>query len=219
MYVNCGQYTHKHCTYSAAQHNHAPWRKVEARFAFHLCAPKRILLSGHMTHPWLSHLPFTTSTSSSSFTLPPATQEHAAQSVQQEQLREHFVDEKRYQRPVCYGQQQIGGNGRHTTPQVMSPRLSRRRSSRPEPILKILKNLSLKALSLTTSPRTDLHQLHGIQERYLEEDHQGPVTEEWRTLGKLATSSPMSNRRCISITTQRKAFQNQILKMESYEKC
>ena len=39
--------------------------------------------------PWLLHLPFTTSTSSSSFTLPCTTQEHAAQSVQQEQLREH----------------------------------------------------------------------------------------------------------------------------------
>ena len=43
-----------------------------------------------MSHPWLlSHLPLTTSTSSSSFTLPSTTQEHAAQSVQQEQLREH----------------------------------------------------------------------------------------------------------------------------------
>ena len=42
-----------------------------------------------MSHPWLSHLPFTTSTSSSSFTLPPTTQEHAARSVQQEQHREH----------------------------------------------------------------------------------------------------------------------------------
>ena len=29
---------------------------------------------------------------------------------------EHFVDEKRYQRPVCYDQQQIGRNPRHTTP-------------------------------------------------------------------------------------------------------
>ena len=42
----CRQYTHKHCTYSAVQHTHAPWLKVQARFAFHLRAPKRILSSG-----------------------------------------------------------------------------------------------------------------------------------------------------------------------------
>ena len=43
---------------------------------------KRILhLVLHMSHPWL---PFTTSTSSSSFTLHSTTQEHAAQSVQQD---------------------------------------------------------------------------------------------------------------------------------------
>ena len=47
----------------------------------------------HMSHPLLfSHLPFTTSTSSSSFTLPSTTTpEHAAQPVQHDQLREHPV--------------------------------------------------------------------------------------------------------------------------------
>ena len=47
-------------------------------------------LVSHMSHPLLfSHLPFTTSTSSSSFTLPSTTtQEHAAQPVQHDQLRE-----------------------------------------------------------------------------------------------------------------------------------
>ena len=47
----------------------------------------------HMSRPLLfSHLPFNTSTSSSSFTLPSTTtQEHAAQPVQHEQLREHPV--------------------------------------------------------------------------------------------------------------------------------
>ena len=47
----------------------------------------------HMPHHLLfSHPPFTTSTSSSSFTLPyTTTQEHEAQPVQQEPLREHPV--------------------------------------------------------------------------------------------------------------------------------
>ena len=47
----------------------------------------------HMSHPLLfSHLPFTSSTSSSSFTLPSTTtQEQAAQSVQHDQLQEHPV--------------------------------------------------------------------------------------------------------------------------------
>ena len=46
----------------------------------------------YMSHPWLLHLPFTTSTSSSSFTLPfTTTQEHAAQPEQHDQLREHPV--------------------------------------------------------------------------------------------------------------------------------
>ena len=53
-----------------------------------------------MSHPLLfSHLPFTTSTSSSSFTHPSTTQEHAAQSVQQEQLREHPVHHAHLQAP------------------------------------------------------------------------------------------------------------------------
>ena len=81
-----------------------------------LCPKKNLVIWCHVSHPWLSHLPFTTSTSSSSFTLPSTTQEHAARSVQQEQLREHFVNEKRSQRPVCYDQQQIGGDPRHATP-------------------------------------------------------------------------------------------------------
>ena len=52
----------------------------------------------HVSYPWLSHLPYTTSTSSSSFTLPSTTQEHAAHSVQ-EQLREHPVHHAHLQAP------------------------------------------------------------------------------------------------------------------------
>ena len=93
-----------------------------------LCAwkePSHLLC--FMSHPWLfSHLPFTTSTSSSSFTLPSMTQEPAAQSVQQEQLREHSVhpaplqapsvDKLRHQGSFWRKDLQSGGNPRTTTP-------------------------------------------------------------------------------------------------------
>ena len=81
----------------------------------------------HMSHPLLfSHLPFTTSTSSSSFTLPsPTTQEHAAQSVQNGHLQEHPahhahlhalpVDKQRHQESLWRENLQSGGNPRTTT--------------------------------------------------------------------------------------------------------
>ena len=63
------------------------------RIAFHFCAPEKSLVIwcvAHVSPIVVASLPFTTSTSSSSFTLPyTTTQEHAAQSVQQDQLREH----------------------------------------------------------------------------------------------------------------------------------
>ena len=52
---------------------------------------KIVLPSGvHVSHPWLTHLPISTSKSSFSFTLPSTTtQEHAAQPVRHDLLREH----------------------------------------------------------------------------------------------------------------------------------
>ena len=97
--------------------------------AFHLCASGQNLSSGvlHMSHPLLfCHLPFTTSTSSSSFTLPSATtQEHTAQQVQHDQLREHpvhhahlpnpSVDKLRHQESLWRENLQSGLNPRTTT--------------------------------------------------------------------------------------------------------
>ena len=88
-----------------------------------------------VSHPWLfSHLPFTTSTRSSSFTLPSTTQEHAAQSVPQEQLREHpahhahikapSVDKLRHQESLWREDLQSGGNPRTTTPTFLSVTVS-----------------------------------------------------------------------------------------------
>ena len=73
----------------------------------------------------LSHLPFTTSTSSSSFTLPSTTTpEHALQSGQHDLLQEHQVhhqplqdlpvDERRHQEPLWRETLQSGGNPRKT---------------------------------------------------------------------------------------------------------
>ena len=95
----------------------------------HLCAPEKSLVIRvcNMSHPWLLfHLPFTTSTSSSSFTLPSMTQEHAAQSVQLEQLREHpahhahlqapSLEKLRHQESLWSEELLSGGNPRTTTP-------------------------------------------------------------------------------------------------------
>ena len=58
-----------------------------------VCLKRICHLVLHMSHPcWLPHLPFTTSTSSSSFTLPSTTTpEYAARPVQHDPLREHPV--------------------------------------------------------------------------------------------------------------------------------
>ena len=93
----CRQYTHKHCTYSAVQFvrkcgTHRT--RLAQELQCHLCAPEKKLSSGpHMSHPLLlCHLPFTTSTSSSSFTLPSTTTlEHALHSGQHDLLQEHPV--------------------------------------------------------------------------------------------------------------------------------
>ena len=85
-----------------------------------------------MSHPLLrSHLLFTTSTESSSFTLRSATPGHALQSGQQELLRDHQVhnahlqafpvDKLRHQESLWSENLQSGGNPRTTTPTGAEP--------------------------------------------------------------------------------------------------
>ena len=94
--------------------------------------PKKNLSSGrHMSRPLLlSHLPFTTSTSSSSFTLPSTTTpKHALQSGPHDLLQEHPVrhaqihalpvDKLRHQESLWRENLQSGGNPR-TTPTFLS---------------------------------------------------------------------------------------------------
>ena len=85
-----------------------------------------------MSHPSLSHLRFTTSTSSSSFSLPSTTQEPAVQSVQHDQLREHSVHTAHLQAPsgdkLCHQESlwrehlQSSGKPRTTTPTIPAVR-------------------------------------------------------------------------------------------------
>ena len=81
----------------------------------------------HMSHPWLNHLPFTSSTPFSSFTLPSTTtQEHAAPPVPHDLLQErpvhhaHFqafpVNKQLHQESLWRENWQSGGNPRNTTP-------------------------------------------------------------------------------------------------------
>ena len=93
-----------------------------------VCLTRICHLVLHMSHPSLfSHPPFATSTSSSSFTLlSTTTQEHAAQPVQYDQLREHPVhhahlqalpvDKQRHQESLWRENLLSGGNPRTKTP-------------------------------------------------------------------------------------------------------
>ena len=71
-----------------------------------------------MPHPWLTHLPFTTSTSSSSFTPPSTAQEHAAlreHPVHHAHLQAPSVDKLRHQESLWREDLQSGGNPPITT--------------------------------------------------------------------------------------------------------
>ena len=124
------QYTHKHCTYNAVQslHKRGMHRTRLAQELHNIFVRlKRVchLVRTSLTPLLLSHLPFTTSTSSSSFTLhSTTTPEHAAQSGQHDLLQEHPVhhqpvqdlpvDKRRHQEPLWRENLQSGGNPRKT---------------------------------------------------------------------------------------------------------
>ena len=116
-----------------------------------------------MSHPWLSHLPFTTSTLSSSFTLPSTTTpEHALQSGQHDILQEHPVHHQPLQkRPVERNRYQERlwreGNLRNTFSTGYEP-----------------KELATKELATVSriSRKKDPYQLHDAQKEFGEEDYQ-----------------------------------------------
>ena len=146
-----------------------------------LCAPEKnlVILVCSMSHPWLSHLPFTTSTSSSSFTLPSSTQEHAARSGQQEQLREHSVhpahlqapsvDKLRHQESLWREDLQSGGNPRTTTPTGYEPK-------------------ELATVARIEAFSGDPHQLYDVREKVGQEDHRAPITQEIEEFREIGTA-------------------------------
>ena len=130
----CRQDTYAHlCTVcSQARNAHPALGSSHTECSVIFVRLKRVRSSGlHMSHPLLqTHLPFTTSTSSSSFTL----LSHATQLVQHEHLQEHPVhlahlhalpvDKQRHQESLWRENLQSGGNPPTTTPteDVMSTR-------------------------------------------------------------------------------------------------
>ena len=157
-----------------------------------LCAWKESChLVCNMSHPLLfSHLPFTTSTSSSSFTLPSTTtQEHAAQSVNHDQLQEHPAEWRK---------------AAHDS----SHRLRTQKSFRPSRERKIILEMHInykmyRKNRRRRSPSSDHRRSEGI----------------WRELACQILKyqrCPTSKRRCIS-TIPWKALQTLISKMESYK--
>ena len=129
----CSQDAHSQYTFvqysqfTSAERTPRAWIKPARLNAENLCAHEKCLSSDpHMSHPFLfSHLPRTTSTSSSSFTLPSTTTpEHALQWGQHDLLQEHPVhhqplqerpiEKHRYQEPLLRENQQSGGNLRTT---------------------------------------------------------------------------------------------------------
>ena len=125
----------------------------------------------HMSLPLLrSHLPFTTSTSSSSFTLPSlTTPEHAQQSGQHDLLQEHLVhhahlqalpvDKLRHQESLWREDRQSGGNPRTTTPTGHEPK-------------------ELATMSRIEAYSGDPYQLFDVR---------APITEEVKEFGEIGT--------------------------------
>ena len=129
-----------------------------------------------MSHPLLlSHLPFTTSTSSSSFILPSTTTpEHALQRGQHDLLQEHpvhhqllqdlRVDKQRHQEPLWRENLQSGGNPRTTFSTGCEPN-------------------ELAIVSRITDP----YQLYDAHKEFRERDHRVPITEEVKEFGEIGT--------------------------------
>ena len=167
----CRQYTHKHMQRSTVY--------SQARNASHALGSRiaREKYVPHVSHPLLlSHLPFTTSTLSSSFTLPcTTTPEHALQSGQHDLLQEHQyimnlsspVDKQRHQESLWRENLQSGGNPRSTPSTGYEPK-------------------ELPTVS-RISRITDPYQLHDAQKEFGEEDHRVPIIEEVKRFGGFGT--------------------------------
>ena len=175
-----------------------------------------------MSPLWLfSHLPRTTSKSSSSFTLPSTTTpEPALQSGQHDLLQEHPVhhqplqaipvEKHRYrEEPLWRENLQSDGNLRTNHLTGYEP-----------------KELATKEIATVSriSKITDPSQLYDAQEEFGEEYHRAPITEEVTEFGEIGTHSLPDNlsktsyfQSHMTSTIPVKALQILISKMDSYK--
>ena len=120
-----------------------------------------------MSHPLLlSHLPFPTSTSSSSFTRPSTTVHH-------DHLQALPVDKQRHQVSLWRENLQSGGNPRTTTPTGYEPK-------------------ELATVSRVEAYPGDPYQLYDVQKEVGEQDHRAPITEEVMGFGESLLDSEIS---------------------------
>ena len=105
-------------------------------------------------------------TSSSSPTYPTT---HRAHSVHHAHLQDHLVDKQRQQESLWREDLQSGGNPRTTNPTGYEPK-------------------ELATVSRLDAYSGDPYQLYDVHERFGEEDHQAPITEETEQFGKIGTA-------------------------------
>ena len=187
----CGQYTHTHAhtaqytLFTSAERIASAWLEAQVtRIAVSsLCAWKGSVIWSARSHLLLlTHLPRTTSTSSSSFT---TTSEHAPQSAQHDLLQEHPVHHQPLQavlvdsvaikkNPLWRENLQSDGNLRNTISTGYEP-----------------KELATKEIATVSriSRITDPCQLYDGQKEFGEEDHGAPITKEVKECGEIGTHS------------------------------
>ena len=161
-----------------APHTQCAWLGSSARpsvICKHLCAQKNQFshLVCHMSHPWLfSHEPSSMSTSSSSPIYPTTQREH---SVHPAHLQAHSVDKLLHQESLWREDQQSGGNPRTTTSTGHEPK-------------------ELATVSRIEAYSGDPYQLYDVHEKFGEEDHRAPITEEVKEFGKIKTAGVPNSR-------------------------
>ena len=120
-----------------------------------------------MSHPWLSHLLFTTSKSSSSSPTFPTT--HREHPVHHAHLQAPSVDKLRHQESLWREDLQSGGNPRTTTPTGYEPK-------------------ELATVSRIEAYSGGPYQLYDVHEKVGEEDHRAPITEVVEEFGEIGTA-------------------------------
>ena len=131
-----------------------------------------------MSHPLLlSHLPCTTSTSSSSFTLPSTTTPgHAPQSGQHDLLQEHQCIINLFKN--SQSKSNATENWRENQPSGGNPRKTFSTGFEPKELATVSR----------ISRITDPYQLYDVQEKVGEYDHRAPITEQLEEFGETGTA-------------------------------